>query len=1198
MKRVFNMLRTVILLINFTICAAQVPDLVVQRSHTNSINVVAISPDNRIFATGSIDNSIRIWELKTGKLLKVINFIDSPYTLEFTTDGNYLYAGGYGINSEHVKVYDTKTWEMKGTKMSGGILHIDFSKKHDYLGMASSKGYIAVWEDEGQTFKNYYQFSEPSVSSRQFGFSENGDFIVSGASGFSENYPFNIWSINSGEVVYSDLSDQAIESVQFINQDRYLLLETRNWTGANNISIINWKEKKVVTEFKGSHPTVFNNKEQIIFADENKQIAIRNLNDPKTKWKEMKWSDKEMAADIAVSESDKYVVAVSNDIAVYDVENNKILYRIPRHNWTESMSFSPMGNQLSFGTRAGDIINWNLQSNTLENLKGHRGEVMDLFYNTHGNLMSSIARDSMVIIWDATTNKIMHRYQFNDNDFHSTSINPSGEWVAVSLKDTVYSFYSVTGEIKAKSSFSWVDEKEGDTVYIAENMLVYSPNNRDFAGIASNFCFVYDVFESKYRMQLSTRGGSFESITFNSTGSMVAAGGYYDTLVVYDLDKNQVKQKIVYENRIYPLCVAFSPSEDVLAVGLSDGQVELRDPSTGQLIVTFEGHGNLINELSFREDGKILASSSWDGNMMLWDVSKKQKLCELYVFEDKTWAAIDVDGRYDASNGGRNDHLHFVLNTEEVIALNQLKERYYEPGLIQKLLDISKEPLRDVAKLKSVALYPKINLKLDGDILTVSLAEREGGLGPTSLFINSKEINPNINPNNSLKFDIDLSEFKKYYKKNDNNVVSIVTRNQQGYLESEKRSLEYYFKATPSGGKNGFQFTEIQPKMYAVVIGTADYRGSALDLKYADKDAHYIAHAIEAAGEALLGEGNVDVDMLTTDSPEKRPVKSNVQKIFEKLSDKTTAEDILVLYLSGHGVSYGGQDGQFYYLTTEVESGDISDEVIRENYTISTSELTEWIAKIPAKKQVLILDACASGKAIEDIQVQKKAVSSSQVRALERLKDRTGMFVIAGSAADKVSFEAGQYGQSLLTYSLLSGMKGRALRDNEFVDVMQLFQYALEEVPNLAKNIGGVQKPMMSIPYGGSSFDIGRITEDVDIQLEQIKPVFIRTNFQEEFAFDDVLNLSSKVDAKFKDIAISAKSSELIFVDVAKYPTAYSIKGRYELVGSEVTINAKVFSDKKVIESFSLSGSKEALDSLVTEIIEKGTTAVENKKKK
>jgi hypothetical protein len=76
-----------------------------------------------------------------------------------------------------------------------------------------------------------------------------------------------------------------------------------------------------------------------------------------------------------------------------------------------------------------------------------------------------------------------------------------------------------------------------------------------------------------------------------------------------------------------------------------------------------------------------------------------------------------------------------------------------------------------------------------------------------------------------------------------------------------------------------------------------------------------------------------------------------------------------------------------------------------------------------------------------------------------------------------VSYETTQYAQGLLTYSLLEGMKGRALRDGDYVDVGKLFGHAVDQVPELAGKIGGLQHPLVAAPRG-SSFDIGRLTAE------------------------------------------------------------------------------------------------------------------------
>ena len=131
-----------------------------------------------------------------------------------------------------------------------------------------------------------------------------------------------------------------------------------------------------------------------------------------------------------------------------------------------------------------------------------------------------------------------------------------------------------------------------------------------------------------------------------------------------------------------------------------------------------------------------------------------------------------------------------------------------------------------------------------------------------------------------------------------------------------------------------------------------------------------------------------------------------------------------------------GIEPSFTTFTQAVASEEsLNDPRTLNTYSISTKEFTTWINAIPALKQVLIIDACNSGQLVENITNKAVKLNSSQIRALNRMRNRTGMFLLLGSTSDKVSYEASQYGQGLLTYALLQGMRGVAARtDNEGQD--------------------------------------------------------------------------------------------------------------------------------------------------------------------
>jgi uncharacterized caspase-like protein len=300
-----------------------------------------------------------------------------------------------------------------------------------------------------------------------------------------------------------------------------------------------------------------------------------------------------------------------------------------------------------------------------------------------------------------------------------------------------------------------------------------------------------------------------------------------------------------------------------------------------------------------------------------------------------------------------------------------------------------------------------------------------------------------------------------------------------------------------------------------IAIGISDYTGDSLKLNYAAKDAEDFAKAIEIGALRLPGvdKDKIHIRLLTSNGEKSevefsvsnakktRATKVDILKAFEDLSG-ATPNDMFIVYLAGHGVSVnlnqnaiGGE--VYHYLTQEAVRSDMSDKSVRNSQTISSEEIREMMRANRALKRVLILDTCAAGAASGSF-VTKRDVPSDQIAALERLKDNTGFYVLMGSSADKVSYEASRYGQGLLTYALLHGMQGAINREDADVEV--LFGYAKEKVIELAKYIGGTQRPETITPDNSRSFPLGIFTsiERSQIKLPQPKPQILRPYLQND----------------------------------------------------------------------------------------------------
>jgi hypothetical protein len=173
-----------------------------------------------------------------------------------------------------------------------------------------------------------------------------------------------------------------------------------------------------------------------------------------------------------------------------------------------------------------------------------------------------------------------------------------------------------------------------------------------------------------------------------------------------------------------------------------------------------------------------------------------------------------------------------------------------------------------------------------------------------------------------------------------------------------------------------------------------------------------------------------------------------------------------------------------------------------------------------ALKVVIILDTCAAGAAASEL-VQlgdMRRISGDQVRALALLKDATGSFILMGSAADKVTYEASRYGQGLLTYALLQGMRGEALVQGGQLRVAEWFGYAVNKVQELASEIGAVQQPRLSVPTG-SNFPIALLTDEDRraIPLAVPKPQVLQP-LVVDGQLADPLKLAAALRARMRDL--------------------------------------------------------------------------------
>jgi WD40 repeat protein len=839
-------------------------------------------------------------------------------------------------------------------------------------------------------------------------------------------------------------------------------------------------------------------------------------------------------------------------------------------------AFSPDGRHFVTASRSGTVHLWDgATGRVVDHYLGHTADVYVAAFSPDGRYLLTTSIDRTSRLWESGTGREVRRYAGPSAGANPAVFSPDGRHVLSAAAGGA----AILWDMESGQEVRRYEGHAGNVTALA-----FSADGRQLLAWSEDGAHLFETATGREVQRYDGLAGeSATHVAFAPDGLHFLTVHADRTMRLRDIEAGEEVRCLRGHARV--ICSAvFSPDGRQILTASWDGTARLWDVETGRETSRFEGTGTAFASATFSPDGRHVLTTGWDSKSRLWETETGREVCSLIDFRDGTWAVVDPAGRYDASDGGDVEGLHWVVG-DEPIALAQLKDRYYDPGLLAKHMGFNREVLREVAAFEAPKLFAAAEVTAPtakDSHLRIKLTERGGGIGKVVVLVNGKEVTADardgaVAPDaKEASLSLDLAADPRL-KPGEANTIEVYAYNAEGYLRSRGLRVEY----TPVGE------AAPPPAMWAIVCGVSDYRGDAIDLRYAGKDAADFATALKLAAEGLLGAERVHVSLLVTEPVEgaTRPTRENLAKAFES-ARAASPDDLLVVYLSGHGVNFGGQDGDFHYLLADAAGTDLTDPEVRKQATVSSAELTEWIKAIPAtKRQVLILDTCASGKAIEKLS-ERREIPGSQVRALDRLKDRTGVFVLAGCAGDRVSYEASRYGQGLLTYSLLLGMRGAALREESYVDVGLLFAFAADTVPDLAKDIGGIQRPVLAQPKGGASFDIGKLTAAARAQvpLQAAKPVFVRSTFQDERRPRDLLNLGPAVEE-----ALRADSS-VIFVDARAMAGAFEITGRYDLGGGTTAVHVTVWRDEEEVAAFTVEGPEADVAGLAARIAEEVRT--------
>ncbi len=471
-----------------------------------------------------------------------------------------------------------------------------------------------------------------------------------------------------------------------------------------------------------------------------------------------------------------------------------------------------------------------------------------------------------------------------------------------------------------------------------------------------------------------------------------------------------------------------------------------------------------------------------NGSIALRELQSGKTLLTYLAMENGDWMAFTPDGLFDGSPGGI-ERVTFEQNGK-TYALEQFAERFYCPGLVRQIMQGAEgdnagaaTPEASAGALLAQGAPPvvKITSPQTGaapgaqiEVTVQATAQNNGGIKAIRLYQNGRLVGgpgqlrgivveaaavPAAPINGALtqKFSVLLAPGE--------NALRAVAYSQTD-LESKSDEVRISFASATQ-----------KPALHVVAIGINAYRDATMNLTYARPDAESLVQFFkDAKNTTLFSSSNVTALM------DEAATGEAIKKALADVAAQAKPEDVVFLYMAGHGETAApdeaGDDDpnapqNFYFLPYEMRQM-VMKKRVRE-FGLSGAEINALISKIPARKVVLVYDACKSGAAVDNA----TRGAGDEQQALAQLARAQGIFVLTASTAQQYAGEVKALGHGILTYALLEGLGGKAAGSDSLVKVNGLFAYTDDRVPALAKEFRG--REQWPVTFGkGQNFPIVR----------------------------------------------------------------------------------------------------------------------------
>ncbi|OKH32716.1 hypothetical protein NIES2119_25150 [[Phormidium ambiguum] IAM M-71] len=600
--------------------------LVICQGHNNWVRFVVFSPDGKTLASCGADCTVKLWNVQDGVCIKTfVGHQHEVFAVAYSPDGQRL-ASASGDRT--IKLWDIRDGHCLQTLTghTDWVRSVAFSPDGKILASAGADRTIRLWEvgDGEQGSRGAEEQGGRGAGeqgSRGAGGKSDNSKLLTGHTGWVRSVVFS----PDGEVLASASSDRTIKLWDYQTGE---CLRTYTGHQGSVYSIAFSPTGDLIVSGSGDRT--------VKFWDCYNDNCVKTL-----------YGQTNEVCCVAFSPDEQTIACVSLDqtVRLWNYQSGHCLKSwYGNTDWALPVSFSPIPPSpltkggavqiLASGSNDKTVKLWDWQTgDCIRSLSGHTDFIYGLAFSADGQILASASTDCVVRLWKVNTGQCFQILQGHADWVYTVAFHPADLVLASGSADCTLKLWNwQTGQcLKTLTGHS--DKIMG---------IAFSPDGQMIATASADQTIrLWDYHSGDCITVLDGHTNRVYSVAFSPDGKLLATSSTDRTVKLWDWT-TEVCLKTFIGHTNWVFSVVFSPDGQTLASASHDRTVRRWDVKSGQCIDVYTGHSHLVSSVAFSPDGKAIASGSQDQTVRIWNTDTGE--CDRVLIAKRLYESMKLTG--------------------------------------------------------------------------------------------------------------------------------------------------------------------------------------------------------------------------------------------------------------------------------------------------------------------------------------------------------------------------------------------------------------------------------------------------------------------------------------------------------------------------------------------------------------------------